>query len=69
MKKHVLSLIFFLTALCTSAGVKSPDGRLETFVEQEDGRTYLVLKDSAGLELVRTRTGFTTATSVPAICS
>ena len=61
MKKHVLSLIFFLTALCTSAGVKSPDGRLETFVEQEGGRTYLVLKDSAGLELVRTRTGFTTA--------
>ncbi len=61
MKKHVLSLIFFLNALCTSAGVKSPDGRLETFVEQEGGRTYLVLKDSAGLELVRTRTGFTTA--------
>ena len=61
MKKHCLLIIsLVLSAVCAFAGVKSPDGRLEVLVEQKDGSTYVVLKDIAGEELVRTVAGFTT---------
>ncbi|MBP5197151.1 MAG: glycoside hydrolase family 97 catalytic domain-containing protein [Bacteroidaceae bacterium] len=59
-KYYILVLLLILSAIFAFAGVKSPDGRLEAVVEQETGKTYLVLKDASGEVLVRTSVGFTT---------
>lgn len=60
IKYYLLIILMLLSAIWAFAGVKSPDGRLEAVISQEDAKTYIDLKDTSGAVLVRTLVGFTT---------
>ena len=62
MKRFLLLTCLLLSLLWTEAAsrIASPDGQLSAWVEQADGKVFLVLEDRQGRELTRVQLGLST---------